>query len=311
MRLQAGVIDKGLRLDHFLARHLENVTRSQIQQLNRSGAVHIEGRHEKSGYRIRGTETVEIDLQPLQQTPLRPEQIPIQIYFEDQDLAVIEKPAGLVVHPGAGVKEGTLVHALLYHFQNLSDAAGDSRPGIVHRIDKWTSGLLVVAKNNLAHAALGKAFQDRSVEKNYIALVHGNLSRSAGEIDMAISRHTTIRTRMAANVRRGRSAQTEYKVIEALRGFTLLQVRIKTGRTHQIRVHLSAIGHPVVGDDVYGERQQKAFVKKYGNLGRYFLHATHLRFAHPRTSEVLEFHSVLPAELQNLLDHIRSQKGIL
>jgi 23S rRNA pseudouridine1911/1915/1917 synthase len=305
MKLKPGPEDKGQRLDHFLARRLENVTRSQVQHLNRSGAVHIEGRLEKSGYRIRGDETVEIDLNALEPATLTPEHIPLQIFYEDSDIAVIEKPAGLVVHPGSGVRSGTLVHALLYHFQNLSNFGGEGRPGIVHRIDKWTSGLLLVAKNNEAHALLGKAFQDRKVEKTYLALVHGRMNQPAGVIEKQVGRHPTIRTRMAVLENRGRMAHTEYRVIETFREFSLLEVKIKTGRTHQIRVHLSAIGHPVVGDDVYGERSDKAFVKKYGSLNRYFLHATRLRFHHPRTGLELEFHSKLPSELQNLLGRLR------
>ena len=159
MKLQAGPEDRGLRLDVFLARHLETLTRSQIQLLNRSGAIQIEGRRDKAGYKIRGGETVEVDLRVLESEPLRPEQMPLQIYFEDEDLAVIEKPAGVVVHPGSGTRGGTIVHGLLFHFQNLSDAGGQTRPGIVHRLDKWTSGLMIVAKNNLAHAYLAKQFQ--------------------------------------------------------------------------------------------------------------------------------------------------------
>src|SRR6185503_1714471 len=161
MKLLAGPDDRGLRLDVFLAQHLENLTRSQIQMLNRSGAIRVEGRQDKAGYRIRGGETIEVDLQAVQPASLTPEQIPLQIYFEDQDLAVIEKPAGLVVHPGSGSKTGTVVHGLLFHFQTLSSAGGTSRPGIVHRLDKNTSGLLIVAKNNVAHSRLSSAFQDR------------------------------------------------------------------------------------------------------------------------------------------------------
>src|ERR1051326_5736271 len=173
MKLQAGLEDRGLRLDVFLARRCENLTRSQIQVLNHSGAIRIDGRQDKAGYRIRGGESIEVDFHALNAAPISPEQIPLQIYFEDTDLAVIEKPAGLVVHPGSGTHSGTLVNALLFHFKNLSDVGGESRPGIVHRLDKKTSGLLVVAKNNVAHARLSKAFHDREVPKTYIALVHG------------------------------------------------------------------------------------------------------------------------------------------
>jgi 23S rRNA pseudouridine1911/1915/1917 synthase len=237
---------------------------------------------------------------------LKPEQIPLQIHYEDEHLAVIEKPAGLVVHPGAGTRSGTVAHGLLFHFQNLSDTGGELRPGIVHRIDKWTSGLLLVAKNNSTHAKLSKAFQERQIQKTYLALVHGALPKSTATIELPIGRHTTIRTRMAARPGRGRAAHTEYRVLERFRDFSLLEVKIRTGRTHQIRVHLSAIGHPVVGDDVYGERHYAQFSKKYGKLGRYFLHAACLKLSHPVTGKSLEFHSGLPPELNYFLKRINS-----
>lgn len=306
MKFQAVPDDRGQRLDVFLARHFEKITRSQIQQLNRTGGIRIEGRQEKAGYKIRGDEIIEVDLGALEPPPLIPEQIPLQIYYEDDDLAVLEKPAGMVVHPGSGTRAGTMVHALLYHFRNLSDAGGESRPGIVHRLDKRTSGLLVVARNNAAHARLGKAFQDREVQKTYVALVHGRPGKSSGTIELSIGRHPTVRTRMSARTGRGRAAHTEYRTIEQFSGFSLLEVKIKTGRTHQIRVHLSAIGNPVVGDDVYGERNYRDFVRKYGGLGRYFLHSSDLKFTHPTTGVPLEFHSGLPEELQKFLRRIRS-----
>ena len=305
MKLQAGLDDRGVRLDVFLARRLENLSRSQIQLLNRSGAIRIGGSQEKAGYRIRGGETIEVDLRILAAEPISPEQISLQIYFEDRDLAVIEKPAGLVVHPGSGTGT-TVVHGLMFHFQQLSDAGGTSRPGIVHRLDKKTSGLLVVAKNNVAHARLSQDFQDRKIQKTYLALVHGKLSRETGTIELAVGRHPTMRTKMAAGKPRGRSALTEYRVVEQFRGFSLLEVQIKTGRTHQIRVHFSATGHPVVGDDVYGERSYREFAKKYGDLDRYFLHAAALGFNHPTTGAPLKFHSPLPSELQKLLEGIKS-----
>lgn len=305
MKLLTGPDDKGVRLDHFLARQLENVTRSHIQLLNRSGAVHVDGRIEKSGHRLLGRESIEIELDAAEPLSLQPESIPLTIYYEDDDLAVLEKPAGLVVHPGSGIGKGTLVHALLYHFQSLSSFGGEARPGIVHRIDKWTSGLLVVARNNAAHAALGKSFENRVVEKRYTALVHGKVAHDSGVIETAISRHPKFRTRMAALAGRGRSAHTEYTVTERFREYTLLDVRIKTGRTHQIRVHLSAMGHPVVGDDVYGEKSDKVFTRKYGPLGRYFLHASFLRFPHPTKDNEMEFRSPLPDELQKFLVRIR------
>src|SRR4030095_5618497 len=277
-----------------------------IQILNRSGAVQVDARQDKAGYRIRGGEIIEVDLQTLEPLPLTPEQLPLQIYFEDEDLAVIEKPAGMVVHPGSGTKTGTVVHGLLFHFKNLSTAGGRARPGVVHRLDKKTSGLLIVAKNNTAHARLSKAFQEREIQKTYVALVHGKPRQDTGTVELLVGRHPTMRTRMAARKVHGRSAYTEYRVLEHFRGFSLLQLRIKTGRTHQIRVHLSAIGHPVVGDDVYGNKSYQQFSKRFGELNRYFLHAEALRFTHPVTGVPLEFHSELPRELQKLLTGIKS-----
>jgi 23S rRNA pseudouridine1911/1915/1917 synthase len=306
MKLLTGPDDRGLRLDLFLAQRLENLTRSQIQLLNRSGAIRVDGRQDKAGYRLRGAETIEVDLDTLEPPRIKPEQIPLQIYFEDQDLAVIEKPTGMAVHPGSGMKTGTLVHGLLFHFQNLSSAGGTSRPGIVHRLDKNTSGLLIVAKNNVAHARLSKAFHDREIQKIYCALVHGRVREETGKIELTVGRHPVMRTKMAAGKPSGRAAFTEYHVVERFRDFSLLQVRIKTGRTHQIRVHLAAIGHPVVGDNVYGERSYKEFRKKYGELNRYFLHASDLRFTHPTTGVTLECHSPLPMELRELLRSIKS-----
>jgi 23S rRNA pseudouridine1911/1915/1917 synthase len=304
MTLQAGPEDRGLRLDIFLARHLVQFTRSHIQTLNRTGAVLVGNRQEKAGYRLRGDEVVEVDLESYRVPGMTPQDIAFQVVFEDDDLAVIEKPAGLVVHPGAGTREGTLAHGLMFRFQSLSGAGGEVRPGIVHRIDKWTSGLLVVAKNDWTHARLSRAFQDRVVEKTYLALVHGRMREPSGDIDLNIGRHTTVRTRMSVQRGRGRAALSSYRRLKELGDFSLLEVKIKTGRTHQIRVHLAAIGHPVVGDDVYGERRFAAFAKKYGKPGRYFLHAAELTFTHPRTGESLSFKSPLPEELGVLLERI-------
>ena len=304
MKLQATPEDRGQRLDLFLAARLHELTRSRIRTLNEAGAILIRGRREKAGYRLKGDEAVEIDLQPAAQAPLQPEQIPLQIYYEDDDLAVIEKPAGLVVHPGAGTGSKTVVHALLYHFRNLSSAGGEGRPGIVHRLDKKTSGLLIVAKNDRTHVRLSRAFEDKRIEKTYLALVHGKLPHPSGEIALNIGRHATARTRMAAKSAGGRPAHTAYRVLQAMNGFSLLEVKITTGRTHQIRVHFAAIGHPVVGDDVYGERQFRTFARKFGNPERYFLHAAELRFTHPETGMVLEFRSSLPEELKTLLKRV-------
>ena len=305
VKVRAEPAERGLRLDLFLAHHFTQFTRSHIQALNRSGAVLVDGRSEKSGYRMRGNETVEVDPESQPHADLEPQSIPLNVVYDDEDLAVIEKPAGLSVHPGAGTGNETIVHALLFRFKNLSSAGGEARPGIVHRIDKWTSGLLIVAKNDEAHVQLSRAFQERTVEKRYLTLVHGKMAKPSGEIALNIGRHPRIRTRMSTHKGRGRVALSTYRTIEEVRGFSLLEVGIKTGRTHQIRVHLSAIGHPVVGDNVYGESRYAEFVKKYGKPGRYFLHAAELKFAHPRTGETLKFRSLLPADLENLLERIR------
>jgi len=306
MKLQAGPEDRGQRVDVFLAARLEKVTRSHIQAMNKAGAVRINGLQEKAGYRIRGSETIDVDLQ---KSPvpglLEPRSMPLEIHYEDEALAVIEKPAGVVVHPGAATGNNTIVHGLLFHFQNLSKAGGQTRPGIVHRLDKWTSGLLIVAKDDWTHAQLSRAFQERDVQKTYIALVHGKMPQQSAEIALSIGRHSKNRTRMAAHPD-GRKALSSYRVLEEFNGFSLLEVRIMTGRTHQIRVHLSAIGHPVVGDNVYSEAKFKEFTKKYGALGRYFLHAAELRFTHPKTGAALRFESRLPSELRSLLERIRA-----
>ena len=304
MVLRAGPEDRGQRLDIFLARHLVQFTRSHIQTLNRAGAVRIGARQEKAGYRLRGDEVIEVDLEASREPLLEPRDIPLRIVYEDDDLAVIEKPAGLVVHPGTGTDGATLAHGLLFRFQSLSGAGGEARPGIVHRIDKWTSGLLIVAKNDWTHVRLSRAFQDRAVEKTYLALVHGRPKAASGDIALNIGRHTTVRTRMAVQKDRGRVALSSWRLLEKVGDFSLLEVKIKTGRTHQIRVHLAAIGHPVVGDDVYGERRHALFSKKYGKPGRYFLHAAELKFTHPRTDQVLHFRSPLPEELNILMKRI-------
>jgi 23S rRNA pseudouridine1911/1915/1917 synthase len=304
MTLRPGPEDRGLRLDIFLARHLGQFTRSHIQALNRSGAVRVGSRFEKAGYRIRGNESIEIDLVPLERTALVPQEIPLHIVHEDDDLVVLEKPAGLVVHPGAGTASNTLAHALVFKFQALSRAGGEGRPGIVHRIDKWTSGLLIVAKNDWTHARLSKAFQERAVEKTYLALVHGRMRQASGEIALNIGRHRTARTRMSVQQVKGRAALSSWRRLKEIGEFSLLEVKIKTGRTHQIRVHLAAIGHPVVGDDVYGEHGYARFVRKHGKPGRYFLHAAELKFVHPRNGKALQFRSPLPPDLNALLERL-------
>ena len=305
MRFETGPEDRGSRLDVFLTRFLNDLTRSQLQSLNRRGAILVDGQREKSGYRIRGGEKIDVDPPAPEPLTIEAENIPLDVLYEDPDLAIVDKPAGLVVHPGAGNRRSTLAHALLARFPELSDAGGANRPGIVHRLDKWTSGLIVVAKNNPAHHELSKSFERRQVRKTYTALVHGRVRQTSGAVDLPIGRHPAARTKMSARPGRGREARSEYRLVQSFKGFSLLEVRIQTGRTHQIRVHLNAIGYPVVGDDVYGEKVDVAFVRKWGSLGRYFLHASELEFPHPATGTRITFQSSLPEDLMSFLDRIR------
>jgi 23S rRNA pseudouridine1911/1915/1917 synthase len=305
MILHASPEDRGLRLDVFLAGQLVQCTRSRIQALNRSGAILVGGRPEKAGYRMQGNETVEVILAGPVPSSVEPQNIPLKVWYEDSDLAVIEKPAGLSVHPGAGTGPTTLVNALVFRFGSLSTVGGVERPGIVHRLDKLTSGLLIVAKNEAAHVRLSRSFQDRDVEKTYLALVHGRPSKPSGDISFNIGRHPRVRTRMSARKSGGREARSTYRTLEMLPGYTLLEVKIHTGRTHQIRVHLSAIGHPVAGDDVYGLRRNAFFAKKHPGFKRHFLHAAELRFPHPKSNQPLAFQSPLPDDLKALLESLR------
>lgn len=298
MNFAIGTEDAGARLDVFLRGIMPNVSRSQLQVLNRHGRIRVNGRVEKSGYRLRAHDRVDVDLPEPSSAALQPEDIPLTVRYEDPDLAVIEKPAGMVVHPGAGNRSGTLVHALLTRFPDLSRLGGQ-RPGIVHRIDRLTSGLIVVARTNEAYHSLTGSFQARQVRKVYIAAVHGVFGTDSGEIDLPVRRHARVRTRMAA-VPGGRVAHTAYRVLERGRSFSLLEVAIRTGRTHQIRVHFSAIGHPVVGDPTYGSKQHQAFLRRFPDPGRYFLHAALLGFPHPGTGELLTFESPMPPELVEL-----------
>ncbi|HXG91906.1 MAG TPA: RluA family pseudouridine synthase [Blastocatellia bacterium] len=297
----------GVRLDSFLASLIREISRTRIQRAIEDGDVLVNERTVKSSYRLRAGDQIEIDLPEPPPVELTPEPIPLNIIYEDDDLIVIDKPAGMIVHPGAGIESGTLANALVYHFNELSETAGRIRPGIVHRIDKETSGLLVVAKNDFAHERLSDQFRDRQVFKMYVALVYGRVSQERGEIEARIGRSPHNRTRMAVlRGGAGRAAHTIFEVAERYPEFTLLKVQIKTGRTHQIRVHMAHINHPVVGDSVYGGGRENtvrdATVKRaIRELGRHFLHSAQLAFAHPRTAERLEFSSPLPRELTEFL----------
>lgn len=294
------------RLDHFLAAQLPELSRTRIQELIRTGKATVDGKDVlRAGLRLGGGEHV--TLQVVERPPLaaEPEDIPLTVLYEDDDLVAIDKPAGLVVHAGAGRSRGTLVNALLHRYRALSSVDGPLRPGIVHRIDKDTSGVLLVAKNDAAHRALAEQFRLREVEKRYLAVVHGRLKRAQDTISLPVARDLRRRTRMTTRRREGRAATTTYRVLASAPGFTLVEVFLHTGRTHQVRVHFSALGHPVLGDTLYGAPRQLAQGKVIRpTLNRNFLHAERLRFRQPRTGAPLEVRSPLPAELRLLLEEL-------
>jgi 23S rRNA pseudouridine1911/1915/1917 synthase len=300
--------DSGARLDAYLAARINDWSRARIQRLIEDGDVLVSGRTAKSSYKLRDGDELEVELTPLAPSAFTPENIPIEIIYEDDDLIVVNKPAGLVVHPAASISSGTLANALAFHFQKLSTRGGLARPGIVHRLDKDTSGLIVVAKTEAAHENLADQFRAREVFKNYVALVHGRLKQEAGQIDQPIARDPRNRTRMTV-VRGGRPSLSLYRVRQQFERFTLLDVEIKTGRTHQIRVHLQWLKHPVVGDGVYGDGRDKTVQDaklraRVNALHRQFLHAERLAFHHPRTNEKMSFTAPLPEELAKLLDEL-------
>jgi len=311
--LTVSASEAGARLDVYLTRALAELSRTRLQALIEDQAVLVNDRPAKPSYRVRAGDRIEIELPPPPTLELRPEPIPLTIVYEDEDLLVVEKPAGMVVHPGAGVSGGTLANALCFYFQQLSVAGGTLRPGIVHRLDRETSGLLVVAKNERAHEALSEQFSRREVQKFYRALVIGQVTPREGCIAAPIGRHPVHRTMMSVRPPgQGRDALTLYRVLETIGDFSLLDVKIKTGRTHQIRVHLHSLGHPVVGDAVYGRAlwtkvRDPVLRQAMVQLGRHFLHAYRLGFRHPRSGRKMEFTSPLPEELEAFLALARAR----
>jgi 23S rRNA pseudouridine1911/1915/1917 synthase len=306
--------DADKRLDRFLVLRLEGVSRARVQELIAERKVLVNDKAVKASLKLHGGERVTV-LGEAQRAPLKAmaEEIPLDIVYEDDDLAVINKPAGMMVHAGAGATEdarnrGTLVNALLHHLRSLSGVGGDLRPGIVHRLDKETSGLIAVAKNDGAHRKLGAQFAAREVKKKYVALVHGWVKKDSGTISLSISRDPVRRTRMTTRLQGGRASVTHYRVERRLDTkfgkFTLLNVKIDTGRTHQIRVHMAALGYPIVGDTVYGAPKQARGKSAAITLGRNFLHSAELEFRHPRTGEMITLSSNLPEELWTFLSKI-------
>jgi 23S rRNA pseudouridine1911/1915/1917 synthase len=298
--------DAGKRLDSFLAERVAGWSRSRLQKLIDDGDILVGGRDSKPSYKLRSGDQVEVELPPPSASSFAPEDIPLDILYEDDSVVVVNKPAGLVVHPAAGVPSGTLANALAFHFNHLSQKAGTIRPGIVHRLDRDTSGLMVVAKTDEAHENLTDQFRAREVFKSYIALVHGRVSPENGRIEEPIARDPRNRARMGV-VRGGRPALSLYRLRRPLDRFSLLDVQIKTGRTHQIRVHLAWIKHPVVGDETYGGGRDNAITaprlrSALRHLNRQFLHAANLGFKHPKTGEWMRFEAPLAPDLQLFLD---------
>ena len=288
------------RLDQFLARELPRFSRSRIQQLIRGKFVTLNGSPARPRDLVHAGDRIEINEPPPEKIDNRPEAIPIEIIYEDDDLIVINKQPGLVVHPGAGQREHTLVNALLHHFPKLSGIGGKERPGIVHRLDRETSGCLVVAKTDEAHRGLSAQFAARTVEKIYLALVAGKLRKSSGTIEEKIGRHPVDRQRMSITSKRGRAAKTEYRVLRSSEELSLVECRLHSGRTHQVRVHLKHLGHPVLGDKIYGAKFAKSFPRQ-------MLHAWKLGFQHPRTLDWKNFEAPPPRDFENAVKPLRPE----
>ena len=288
----------GTRLDVFVASAMEGISRSYAQKLIGDGAVKVNGSAAKANYRLKAGDLVEVEHVKPAELCILPENIALDIYYEDQDVIVVNKPSGMVVHPGPANYSGTLVNALLSCCRDLSGINGVLRPGIVHRIDKDTTGLLMVAKNDFAHEILAAQLKEHTVHRGYIALAHGLIAGERGLIDAPIGRDMRDRQKMAVVTRNGKEAVTRYRVLDHAENYTLLKLRLETGRTHQIRVHMTYIGHPIVGDARYGP------AKPHFNLDGQFLHAYLLGFVHPRSGEYMEFRAPLPDKLQNVLTQL-------
>ena len=303
---------RDIRLDVFLASQISDLTRSRVQELIRKEFVKVDGRSPKAGYRLKKGDQVSVHIPPAVPYELQAEPVDFSLVHEDASLIVLNKPPGVVIHPAPGHPKGTLVHGLLQHCDDLSGIGGVLRPGIVHRLDKDTSGLVVVAKNDQAHDSLAKQFKARTVEKQYVAIVHGMMDGAEGEIDLAIARHPSRRKEMSVQVSKGKAALTRWGIMEEFgHGFTLLFVTPKTGRTHQIRVHLSYLGHPIVGDPLYGYKRnwwkRRAFLASriLPLVKRQQLHAETLGFIHPESEEYCEFKAPMPEDMDLILKALR------
>jgi 23S rRNA pseudouridine1911/1915/1917 synthase len=305
MTFEAESDDRGKRLDVFVQQRLPSTSRARVQDWIKSGRVTVNGTPQKPSHALRGSERIEVEPAPSPPLQAAPEDLPIEVLYQDASVIAVNKPAGLTVHAGAGAHSGTLVNRLVHHFQTLSSVGGDLRPGIVHRLDRYTSGVLLVARNDSAHQILAGQFSSRSVEKTYLTMVHGAPAQDRGRITLRITRDPIRRTRMTTRSGQGRTALTDWEVIERFEGFAFLRVRIGTGRTHQIRVHLSSIGHPVVGDPLYGA---PAGMEGMPPLERYFLHAHRIVFTSPATGERVAVEAPLASELGDWLTAIRNRR---
>jgi len=291
---------EGERLDkHVAGLAPDDISRSQVQSWIRSGLVKVNGKPEKPGYRVAAGDIVELTVPEIGEAEIEPEPIPLDVVYEDGDVIVVNKPRGMVVHPAPGHSSGTLVNALMHHCRDLSGINGELRPGIVHRLDKDTSGLLMAAKNDRAHQSLTEQLKKRSVERRYLAIAHGVLPHDEGTVDAPIGRDPKDRKRFCVNTKTGKTAVTHFRVLERAGGCTILELRLETGRTHQIRVHMQFIGHPLVGDPVYGR-------SKGVTMNGQALHAATLGFDHPSTGERLRFEAPLPDDMKRLLELLRS-----
>jgi 23S rRNA pseudouridine1911/1915/1917 synthase len=313
-QFRATAEDAGQRLDRYLASQLPQLSRTRVQELIEQGRVRIAGGaahgEVRASHRMSEGESVQVEVLERPALIAVPEDIPIELLREDDDFVVVNKPAGMIVHAGAGQTSGTLVNALLHRLGSLSETGDTVRPGIVHRLDRGTSGVLVVARNDEAHRAIAEQFEQREVEKYYLALIHGRIAAPSGSITLPISRDLERRTRMTTRRREGREARTDWRVLLRLEGFTLVETRLHTGRTHQIRVHFSSLGQPVVGDTVYGApRVVRIGGKNTAPLGRTFLHAARIAFSHPQSGERIEVRAPLAPELREYLYRVGAASG--
>ena len=295
--------DDNERLDAYLAKELDEISRSYIQKLIKEDLVYVNDKHVKSSYLVKEGDYIKVNLPEPKILEIIPEDIPIDIVYEDEDVAIINKPQDMVVHPAPGNYTGTLVNALLFHIDNLSSINGIIRPGIVHRLDKDTSGLLIIAKNDKAHRILSESLKERNVKRVYISLVHGILSDNEGTVNAPIGRHGTDRKKMTVTQKNSKEAITHYKVLERYDNYSLVEVNLETGRTHQIRVHMAYINHPVVGDPVYSKGKKNEF-----GLDKQMLHAYKLGFSHPSTGEHMEFQIDLPEYFKNILYTLENKR---